>query len=62
MMMSLILAYKMKEEIKEKFGFTVNIGIGIINYVHKMAGDFPNLIKFIRCFQMKLKKKCGLYQ
>ena len=34
------LAIKIKEEIKEKFGFTVNIGIGNNKLCAKMASDF----------------------
>ena len=35
-----VLAYKIKEEVKEKFGFTVNIGIGNNKLCAKMASDF----------------------
>ncbi len=34
------LAYKIKDEIKEKFGFTVNVGIGNNKLTAKMASDF----------------------
>ena len=34
------LAYKIKNEIKEKFGFTVNVGIGENKLCAKMASDF----------------------
>ena len=34
------LAYKIKDEIKEKFGFTVNVGIGENKLCAKMASDF----------------------
>lgn len=34
------LAYKIKEEVKEKFGYTVNIGIGNNKLCAKMASDF----------------------
>lgn len=34
------LAYKIKEEVKEKFGFTVNVGIGNNKLCAKMASDF----------------------
>lgn len=36
----LSLAYKMKDEIKERFGFTVNIGIANNKLCAKMASDF----------------------
>ena len=40
------LAIKIKEEIKEKFGFTVNVGIGNNKLCAKMASDFekPNKV------------------
>ena len=34
------LAYKIKDEIKEKYGFTVNVGIGENKLCAKMASDF----------------------
>ena len=34
------LAYKIKDEVKEKFGYTVNIGIGNNKLCAKMASDF----------------------
>ena len=34
------LAHKIKDEIKEKFGFTVNVGIGNNKLTAKMASDF----------------------
>ena len=40
------LAYKIKDEIKEKFGYTVNVGIGNNKLCAKMASDFekPNKV------------------
>ena len=35
-----LLAHKIKDEIKEKFGFTVNVGIGENKLCAKMASDF----------------------
>ncbi len=36
----LALAYKIKDEIKEKFGYTVNVGLGNNKLCAKMASDF----------------------
>ena len=36
----LSLAYKIKNEIKQKFGYTVNVGIGNNKLCAKMASDF----------------------
>ncbi len=41
------LANKIKDEIKEKFGFTVNVGIGENKLCAKMASDFEKQIKCI---------------
>ena len=53
----LALAYKMKEEIKEKFGFTVNIGIGNNKLCAKMAGDFSKPNKVHTLFSNEIKEK-----
>lgn len=53
----LLLAYKMKEEIKEKFGFTVNIGIGNNKLCAKMAGDFSKPDKVHTLFSNEIKEK-----
>ena len=34
------LAYRIKDEIRDTLGFTVNIGIGVNKLTAKMAGDF----------------------
>ena len=51
------LAYKIKEEIKEKFGFTVNIGIGNNKLCAKMAGDFEKPDKVHTLFKSEIKSK-----
>ncbi len=51
------LAYKMKNEIKEKFGFTVNIGIGNNKLCAKMAGDFEKPDKVHTLFFNEIKTK-----
>jgi len=53
----LLLAYKMKEEIKTKFGFTVNIGIGNNKLCAKMAGDFSKPDKVHTLFSNEIKEK-----
>ena len=53
----LALAYDMKEEIKEKFGFTVNIGIGNNKLCAKMAGDFSKPDKVHTLFSNEIKMK-----
>ncbi len=51
------LAYKMKNEIKENFGFTVNIGIGNNKLCAKMAGDFSKPDKVHTLFSNEIKMK-----
>lgn len=51
------LAYKMKEEIKEKFGFTVNIGIANNKLCAKMASDFEKPDKVHTLFKDEIEKK-----
>ena len=53
----LVLAYKIKNEIKEKFGFTVNIGIGNNKLCAKMAGDFSKPDKVHTLFDYEIKEK-----
>ena len=52
-----VLAYKMKNEIKEKFGFTVNIGIGNNKLCAKMAGDFSKPDKVHTLFSNEIESK-----
>ena len=51
------LAYHMKEEIKDKFKFTVNIGIGNNKLCAKMAGDLEKPDKVNTIFQNEIKTK-----
>ena len=51
------LAYKIKEEIKTKFGFTVNIGIGNNKLCAKMAGDFSKPDKVHTLFFNEIETK-----
>ena len=53
----LLLAYKIKDEIQEKFGFTVNIGIGNNKLCAKMAGDFSKPNKVHTLFDSEIKTK-----
>jgi len=51
------LAYKMKEEIKQKFGFTVNIGIGNNKLCAKMASDFLKPDRVHTLFDYEIEDK-----
>ena len=51
------LAYKIKDEIKEKFGFTVNVGIGNNKLCAKMASDFEKPDKVHTLLKSKIKEK-----
>ncbi len=51
------LAYKIKEEVKEKFLFTVNVGIGNNKLCAKMASDFTKPDKVHTLFMSEIKDK-----
>ena len=51
------LAHKIKDEIKEKFGYTVNIGIGNNKLCAKMASDFEKPDKVHTLFKDEIAKK-----
>ena len=51
------LAYKIKDEIKEKFGFTVNVGIGNNKLCAKMASDFEKPDKLHTLLKSEIKEK-----
>ena len=51
------LAYKIKDEIRDTLGFTVNIGIGENKLTAKMAGDFEKPDKVHTLFQHEIKSK-----
>ena len=51
------LAHKMKDEIKEKFGFTVNVGIGENKLCAKMASDFEKPDKVHTLFMNEIETK-----
>ena len=53
----LALAYKIKDEINEKFGFTVNIGIGNNKLCAKMASDFEKPNRVHTLFENEIKSK-----
>ena len=50
-------AYKIKEEIKESLGFTVNVGIGNSKLCAKMASDFEKPNKVHTLFDNEIKEK-----
>ena len=51
------LAYKIKNDIKEMFGFTVNVGIGNNKLCAKMASDFEKPDKVHTLFDYEIKDK-----
>lgn len=51
------LAYKMRDEIYEKFGYTVNIGIANNKLCAKMASDFEKPNKVHTLFSYEIEKK-----
>ena len=51
------LAHKMKDEIYEKFGYTVNVGIGNNKLCAKMASDFEKPNKVHTLFSYEVEKK-----
>ncbi|MBP1925188.1 DNA polymerase-4 [Sedimentibacter acidaminivorans] len=51
------LAYSIKEQIKQVFGYTVNIGISTNKLLAKMAGDFEKPDKCHTCFPEEIKEK-----
>ncbi len=51
------LAYRIKDEIKEKFGFTVNVGIGNNKLCAKMASDLEKPDKVHTLFKDEIEKK-----
>lgn len=53
----LMLAYKIKSEIQERFGFTVNIGIGNNKLCAKMASDLEKPNKVHTLYSSEVEKK-----
>lgn len=54
---ALKIAYKIKNEIRDNFGFTVNVGIGNNKLSAKMASDFSKPDKVHTLFQNEIKDK-----
>lgn len=50
-------AHKLKKEIKDTLGFTVNIGIGNNKYCAKMASDFSKPDKVHTLYEFEVKQK-----
>lgn len=50
-------AHRLKAEIKEKFGFTVNIGISEVKILAKMASDFEKPDKVHTLWRMEMAEK-----
>ena len=53
-------AYKINKEVKEKFGFTVNVGIGNNKLCAKMASDFEKPDKVHTLFKEEIETKLWL--
>ncbi len=51
------IAYKIKDDIKNKFGFTVNVGVGNNKLLAKMASDFSKPDKVHTLFFEEIEKK-----
>ena len=51
------LAYKIKNDIRDNFGFTVNVGIGNNKLLAKMASDFSKPDKVHTLFKEEIKDK-----
>lgn len=51
------IAYKIKEDIKKKFGFTVNVGVGNNKLEAKMASDFSKPDKVHTLFDEEVQAK-----
>lgn len=51
------VAYKIKEDIKNNFGFTVNVGVGNNKLLAKMASDFSKPDKVHTLFSNEIKEK-----
>lgn len=54
------LAYKIKNDIRDNFGFTVNVGIGNNKLLAKMASDFSKPDKVHTLFSNEVKEKMWL--
>ena len=54
---AIILAYSIKEQVKQIFGYTVNIGVSTNKLLAKMAGDFEKPDKCHTCFPEEIKEK-----
>ena len=52
-----------KDEVKKRFGFTVNIGISDVKVLAKMASDFEKPDRVHTLFRKEIQgKKCGRFQ
>ena len=50
-------AHRLKDEVKEKFGFTVNVGISEVKILAKMASDFQKPDKVHTLWRAEVQKK-----
>lgn len=52
-----VFANRLKDEVKEKFGFTVNVGISEVKILAKMASDFEKPDKVHTLWKSEIEKK-----
>ena len=52
-----VFAHRLKNEVKEKFGYTVNIGISEVKILAKMASDFQKPDKVHTLWKSEIQKK-----
>ena len=50
-------AYRLKDEVREKFGFTVNVGISEVKILAKMASDFEKPDKVHTLWKSEIEQK-----
>ena len=54
------VACRLKDEVREKLGFTVNVGVGSNKLLAKMASDFEKPDKVHTLWSEEVPEKCGL--
>ncbi len=55
-------ALQLKNQIRDKLGFTVNIGVAPNKLLAKMPSDLKSRIRSIHCFWKKYQRKCGHFR
>ena len=52
-------AFEIKDKVKKRFGFTVNIGISDVKVLAKMASDFEKPDRVHTLFRKEIQEKCA---